>query len=106
MIYIQFNCDFAKEKEEMQKLGLFISLIGIVGCIIYNLTIYSSKTTASLDEKMWDVQTVTTADFTVEVEINKEVWDKWLDYKSKMNSSPENLDKELKDYYPDFQMYF
>lgn len=55
---------------------------------------------------MWDVKTVTTADFTVEVEIYESVWQKWLEYKTKMNSDHLDLDETREDFYPDFQDYF
>ena len=30
-----------------------------------------------MDAKVWDVQTVTTADFAVQIKITEKVWDKW-----------------------------
>jgi hypothetical protein len=30
-----------------------------------------------MDFKLWDIQTVTTADFAVQIVINEKVWDKW-----------------------------
>ena len=38
-----------------------------------------------MDEKLWDLSTVTTADFTVDIEIPNEVWPRWKAYKRKVH---------------------
>jgi len=39
--------------------------------------IYYKRVSSEIEEKQWDLSTVTTADFTVDIEIPKEVWPKW-----------------------------
>ena len=43
-------------------------------CMLYTLTIYYLSNTSYLDFKLWDVYTVTPADFTVEMHISKKMW--------------------------------
>ena len=53
----------------------------IIACLFFNSVIYYRKTSSALDEKQWDISTVTTSDFTVDIEIPNEVWPKWKAYK-------------------------
>ena len=52
-------------------LGIFISLV-------YLLVLYYQEKTAALDYKVWDVDTVTVADFTVETFFVDELWEQYL----------------------------
>lgn len=76
-LYVQYNCDFADKIAKEQLKGLFIAATAIVACIFYRCIIYFLRTTASIDYKLWDIHTVTAADFTVEVNIPEIIWRKW-----------------------------
>jgi hypothetical protein len=52
-------------------MGIFISLIFLI------LIFYLYKTSL-LDYKLWDVNTVTPADFTVEYIITEQIWDNFM----------------------------
>jgi hypothetical protein len=43
------------------------------------LSLYYQEKTATLDYKLWDVDTVTAADFTVETFISRAQWERFLD---------------------------
>ena len=49
--------------------------MGILMCLIYSLFIYYLQSTTKLNYKLWDVNTVTPADFTVEYTISHSMWD-------------------------------
>lgn len=48
-------------------------------CSIFLLATYYLSTTSYIDYKLWDVFTVTAADFTVEFPISKRLWEKFID---------------------------
>ena len=39
-----------------------------------------------MDSKNWDIETVTTADFAVQVKISEKVWTKWNEYKHTLDN--------------------
>lgn len=41
----------------------------------------------SLNEKLWDLKTVTTADFAVKVELPEEVWTNWIKNERKIKKN-------------------
>jgi len=66
-----------------------VSCISIFVCFIFLLYIYYVYRTSKLDYKVWDVDTVTPADFTVEYVITKETWNAFLDSEtSKTEGTP------------------
>ena len=40
-----------------------------------------------MDSKSWDIETVTTADFAVQVKISDKVWAKWNEYKKTLDNN-------------------
>lgn len=42
--------------------------------MIYLLGVYYLKHSSLIDSKVWDLQTVTASDFTVEMDITDEMW--------------------------------
>ena len=57
--------------------GLAIVCLGIFVCLIFLLTHWYLRETAVIDFKLWDVETVTASDFTVEYVISDKVWSKF-----------------------------
>jgi len=76
-IYIQYSCDFNEEEAYQRKVGLHAAFIGLVACFIYSYVIYHTRKSAAINYKIWDMNTVTAADFTVEVGIPPIIWRKW-----------------------------
>ena len=58
-----------------------IGIIGLIACFIWSAVSYYILNVSQLEEKKWDVSTVTTADFTVEINISQELWNYWLEFK-------------------------
>ena len=55
-------------------MALGVVSLAILICFLYILSIYYQEQTARLDYKMWDVNTVTVGDFTVETIITSSMW--------------------------------
>lgn len=55
--------------------GLIIVSLGIFMSCIYLLFVSYLSKTAYMDYKLWDVNTVTAADFTVEFPISETIWE-------------------------------
>lgn len=55
-----------------------IVCIGIFICLSFLCAIYYLFETSKLDYKLWDVDTVTAADFTVESTISQQMWDNYV----------------------------
>ena len=55
-----------------------IACLGLFICFVFMCTTYYLSKTSYIDYKLWDVFTVTAADFTVEYEITKALWDRFL----------------------------
>ena len=56
-------------------------MTSIVSCFYFSFVIYYKKVGSEINEKLWDLSTVTTADFTVDIEFPIEIWPKWKEYK-------------------------
>jgi hypothetical protein len=55
--------------------ALVVACLGLFICFIFFCTTYYLSKTSYNDYKLWDVFTVTAADFTVEYTIPRSVWD-------------------------------
>lgn len=77
--YLQFTCTFSDEQlKTQQKLGLYITITGVICCLLYKFSVYWLTINLDLDLKVWDISTVTVADFSVQVEIPQTLWEKWI----------------------------
>ena len=96
-IYLQFKCDFEDLKKSFKLKGLYIALTCIVVCFYFSFVIYYKRVSSEIEAKQWDLSTVTTADFTVDIEIPKEVWPKWKKYKRDLlkKNKEENIKQRL-----------
>lgn len=54
-------------------------MMAVLVSILYCFVIYYIRKTAKLNMKQWDFNTVTSGDFTVKIEITKEMWDAFLE---------------------------
>ena len=48
--------------------------LGIFGCLLFNVVQYNRLVSNELDFKIWDMQTVTLNDYTVELKIDDKMW--------------------------------
>ena len=77
-IFIQYSCTQGlQEVNDKRTWGLAIVCLGIFISLIFLLTHWYLKQTAVIDFKVWDVETVTASDFTVEFVISEELWVKF-----------------------------
>jgi len=93
-MYIQYACDFAELKESQQRIGLYVACTSVIIGWLWCLMIFYSKEKAEMEFKMWDMNTATAADFTVQLTITPGIYHKWLDWKAAKHIA----DKTFKDY--------
>lgn len=79
-------------------------MTSIIACFYFSYVIYYKKVSSEIEEKQWDLSTVTTADFTVDIEIPSRVWPAWKEYRHKLHL--ENKEKGIHRHIPGFQEYF
>jgi hypothetical protein len=83
-IYMQYVCDFSEIKESNKLKGLYTTLTSVIACLLFSFVVYYKRVASEIEEKQWDLSTVTTADFTVDIEIPNEVWPLWKQYKAEL----------------------
>lgn len=59
-------------------LGLFLALIVILACFLFNFAIGYLKTKSFLSFKRWDINSATAADFTIELRIPMKAYTEWV----------------------------
>ena len=78
------------------KIGLLAALTGITASLLFSYVVYYLKYSSQLDFKKWDVGTVTTADFTVQVTFTDTMWAKWNEAKASSNEPAKTLKAYVK----------
>ncbi|CDW90155.1 UNKNOWN [Stylonychia lemnae] len=73
--YIQYTCEEPDSEILIKKhSALAVACLGLFICFIFFCMTYYLSKTSYIDYKLWDVFTVTAADFTVEYTIPQQVW--------------------------------
>lgn len=75
-MYMQYYC---KQPDTLrkQRIALGIVCIGVFICLLFLLSLYYLQQTSRLDYKLWDINTVTVADFTAETYITQRMWEEF-----------------------------
>lgn len=74
--YAQYTClQDDKELDGKRYMGLAIVCLGFFGICCYSLQVFYLTHTAKLDFRLWDISTLTAADFTAEITITKDMWE-------------------------------
>ena len=81
VVYGQYTCDEHESMQWRKQAQYIIGFIGLVSCFLFSAITYYQLNVSQLEEKKWDISTVTTADFTVEINISQEFWNYWLEFK-------------------------
>jgi len=79
-MYMQYSCDLEDVLISNQHIGLGASIAGIICCLMFSFLVYFLRKAAVLNYKLWDISTVTTADFTVQVTFSDKMWPKWKEH--------------------------
>lgn len=74
-VYLQYTClqtdDDMNVKREQ---GLLISCIACFACILFLVVIFYLKKTNLVDYQQWDLDNLTSSDFTIEYTITEDMW--------------------------------
>ena len=54
-------------------------MTGVIICLLYKFFLYWLKSISEMDFKLWDLGIVTAADFSVQIELPKGLWQKWIE---------------------------
>jgi len=90
MIYAQIACTYKPEELQRRKLnGLLVGCITIFVSLF--LTIYNNYLDKifKFQQKLYDVETVSAADYTVEMEIKKDLYDKAIERDKTIHNEPD-----------------
>lgn len=56
---------------------MIVALVGIITSITYRVYIHYLRQAAIINFFVWDLKSCTSGDFTVSVELPKELWQQW-----------------------------
>ena len=82
-VYVNYSCQFETVVQENQKIAWLVATLGVVSCLIFTYTIWYLRRSAQLNFKRWDIETVTSADFTIQVNFSKNLWSNWKEKSQK-----------------------
>jgi hypothetical protein len=72
---MQYKCNqVTSEINTKREQGLLVSCCGCLVAVIFLIVIYYLAKTARLDFQLWDIQTLTASDWTIEYTISEEMW--------------------------------
>ena len=76
--FVQYACQFSnQERDERRLAGLLVSCIGVFIALFYSVYVDYMRCISKANYLDWDVKTITAGDYTVEMEIQKEMYDKF-----------------------------
>lgn len=76
---MQYQClENDGDLSQKRYFGLGIVCFGFFGIVCYSLQVFYLKHTAKLDFKLWDLSTLTAADYTAELTITVTMFDDFL----------------------------
>ena len=79
-LFIQFGCEMDTQMKSDTYLILCWAVVTVLSCAVpYSLLIYYMQKTATLDTRLFDLETVTASDYTVELDLTPQMYN---DYKA------------------------
>jgi hypothetical protein len=79
-IYLQYYCtQDDKAVTRKKQAGLVVAGLGILICLMFLIGLSYLRTESNLDFTIWDFNTVTAGDFTIELKISDVQWETYLD---------------------------
>jgi len=93
-MYIQYSCGMdSQTTKDMQHFGLKVISLFMLMAAAMNLLVYYLQQMTSIQFKKWDVATVTTSDFSVELNITKAMWTEFkVQHAADRDAQPLKLD--------------
>lgn len=81
LVFTQVKCfETEQYKSNKRTIALSFSCLGVFGCVTYLIIMYYRLFVNQIDFKLWDMKTVTANDFTVELKITDDLWEKFLSH--------------------------
>ena len=77
ILYVQYSCDLEDYVKDNERIGMLVATISLLAIVGFSFYIYYLKNQSSLNYKLWDNSTTTTADFTVMVKFSRNCWEDW-----------------------------
>ena len=71
-IYLQYKCDQKENLKTFKNIALIISSIFVWIALLFLVNMYQSQTEIHINSKLWDFDTLSLSDFTVEIPIYQE----------------------------------
>ena len=68
-----------------------MAISGVLCCLLYRSFVYWIRINLDIDLKVWDIETVTVADFSVQVDIPRKLWGNWLEKQKSGEVSQSNF---------------
>ena len=90
-VYIQYKCEYSHVIAKQRDRALMIAAIGVSISFMFIFSIYYLRYSSSITLKEWDINIVTAADFTVEIDITERLWRKWI---KRIDSQMNDLKKQ------------
>jgi hypothetical protein len=90
-------CDYKDVIVDRQLAGLYVALFACLSSFFFYYVIHMASVKSKIDELSWDLKTATVADFSIELVIPEQVWDKWKEYKDGLEEG-EGENKSFRDY--------
>ena len=95
---MQFKCSLQKDADHLldhnKEIAMFIILESMLIAVLWSSSIFYWRKTGALNMKQWDLNTVTSGDFTIQIDFSMELWNTWTEYinsKDKKSMTSEEL---------------
>ncbi len=76
-LFVSYSCTQTQEVlAEKQNMTSVISCCGVLLVLIYMTVIHYFKRQSDLSQLKWDMQTITPGDYTMQLEITEDMWEK------------------------------
>jgi len=83
------------------EVAIFIVFIGIIMTLFYLQVLNYLEKVAKVDYKIWDLNTCTVADYSVELQLTEQVWQTYL-HKKKNGEETRPFDKFIRETFEQF----
>lgn len=74
-LYMQYKCKQTTDELNIKReQGLFISFCACFACLFWLIVVWYLQKTNDVDFMHWDIDNLTSSDFTIECQITEDMW--------------------------------